>query len=155
MKTFPACVSLALALVLAGGARAGVYSDDLAKCLVKSTSETDKEQLIVWIFSAMSAHPVVRPYVKFSVAERKQVTQQGADLFVRLLTNDCRKETVAAIKFEGTSSLESGVNVLGQVAVRGLMGHPDVAAQMSALSADFDKSKLEDLGRDAGVALKP
>jgi hypothetical protein len=36
---------------------AGRFADDMAKCLVKSTSEGDKAELMRWMFSSMSLHP--------------------------------------------------------------------------------------------------
>jgi hypothetical protein len=35
-------------------AAAGPYSDDLAKCLVKSTTKEDRVSLIRWLFAAAS-----------------------------------------------------------------------------------------------------
>ena len=71
------------------------------------------------------------------------------------MTEDCRKETVAAVKFEGPASIETGFNVFGQVAGRGLFSNPSVAAGMGRMQAYFDVSKLEALGREAGIAPEP
>ena len=38
-------------LVATSPARAGVYADDLSKCLVKSTSAGDQKALVFWIFT--------------------------------------------------------------------------------------------------------
>jgi len=51
--------------LLASPAVAGPYSDDLAKCLVRSTTPEDKTLLVQWMFATMAlqrelfAHPDV------------------------------------------------------------------------------------------------
>lgn len=145
-------VSFVAFLVLGSPARAGVYTDDLAKCLVKSTSADDKKSLIFWVFSGMALHPDVRAYANISDARRSQGDKQVATLLQRVLTQDCRTETVASLKYEGAQAIESAFSVLGQVAMRGLMTDPDVAKGMASVGANLDEAKLEDLMKEAGMS---
>ena len=69
----------------------------------------------------------------------------------RLLTSDCRAETIDALKFEGSQVLESSFGVLGGVAMRGLMSSPEVQATFGTLSSYTDKNKMKLLARDAGI----
>ena len=50
-------------VVLAGAAvppaEAGIYADDLAKCLVASTTTRDQTDLVRWIFATAALHPGV------------------------------------------------------------------------------------------------
>ena len=150
--------SVAAALLLvalwapASFARAGVYADDLSKCLVKSTSSEDQTALVVWVFAAMSAHPAIQSYSSTTEAQRAAATKRAAVLMQRLLTVDCRKESVAALKYEGSSSLGPAFNVLGQVAVRGLFSDPHVQAGMSGLGTDVDSAKIGELYKEAGIS---
>lgn len=135
-------------------AEAGVYSDDLGKCLVKSSSPQDQSDLVVWVFSAMSLNPAVRAYTTLTDAQRDAMSRKAAALMTRLLTSDCRTEAVAALKYEGGAAIETSFSLLGEVAVRGLMNDPDVNKAMETLGGDMDKEKLQALLKEAGVAVK-
>jgi hypothetical protein len=150
----------ALGLVVTVGAtapaaQAGVYTDDLSKCLVKSANPADQQALILWIFAAMSAHPAVKPYTKVTDAQLQASNKQAGELMQRLLTIDCRPEAVAAIKYEGESAFTAAFSVLGQVAMRGLMADPSVTTAVGGISAGIDNAKLEALGREAGIPTPP
>ena len=151
MRRIVVAAGLVLALGLSGAAKAGVYGDDLAKCLVKSASPADQKDFVIWAFAAMSAHPSVQAYSKFTDEERTAANKRVAALYERLMTVDCRAETVAAVKYEGTSAIEQGFSLLGQVAFRALMGDPKVAQQFSDLQKYVDVKKFEALGAEAGV----
>jgi hypothetical protein len=150
-----AAMALALALVAPAAARAGVYADDLTRCLVKSASPADQITFVAWAFSAMSAHPAVKSYSTLTDAQRVDLNKQVGHLYERLMTVDCRAQTVAAIKYEGNSAIEQGFSVLGQTAFRGLMGDPAVAAVFSSLPKYMDMKKFEALGAEAGVPSAP
>ena len=51
-----ACTLLVFGLLCAQPAsvQAGVYSDDLAKCLVNKTTQKDQTDLLRWMFSAVA-----------------------------------------------------------------------------------------------------
>jgi hypothetical protein len=147
-----AALALVLTLGLSGVARAGVYGDDLAKCLVKSTAPADQTAFMVWLFAAMGAHPAVKVYSSMTDAQRTAATRQAALLMQRLLTVDCRKESVAEIKYEGQEGLGQAFSLLGQVAMRGLMGDPAVASNLESLGTFVDKGSIESLSAEAGVA---
>ena len=151
-RRFAALAAGVAVCALAPMAHAGIYSDDLAKCLVMSSSAEDQETLVDWVFVAISAHPAVQPYAKAPDAQRDEVNRKGAKLFERLLTSDCRKETIAALKYEGSGAMETSFGVLGQVAMRNLMNNDKVQQSINALGADVDQSKLEALLKEAGLS---
>lgn len=139
----------------AGAAQAGVYADDLSKCLVKSASPADQKDFVIWAFSAMSAHPDVAKYANFTDEQRTAGSKRVAGLYERLMTVDCRAETIAAVKYEGSAAIGVGFSVLGQVAFRNLMGDAKVNAQLTELEKYVDTKKFEALAAEAGVASKP
>jgi len=159
MKRSAAATALGLALGMSGAARAGVYTDELSKCLVTSTSSGDQIGFMVWAFTAMSAHPAVKAYSSVTDAQRETATRQAAQLMERLVTADCRKQTVAALKFEGNSAIEQAFSVLGQVAMRGLISDPAVTRNMASLPKYLDLQKFAALAKDVapapGAAPKP
>jgi hypothetical protein len=132
-------------------ALAGVYTDDLGKCLVKSSSPKDQSKLVEWVFQAMALHPDVKPYSVITPEQRDVTNKAAAAMMERLVIVDCRKEAVEAMKYEGGSALESSFNVLGQVAMRGIMSDPSVGAGLSDFNKYFDKSKWADIGKEAGL----
>ena len=146
--------ALALALCApAAFAHAGVYTDELSKCLVKSATPADQSTLVVWIYGAMSLHPDVKPYSNMTDAQHEAVLKGGAMLVERLLTVDCKTETVTALKYEGGSAIETSFGVLGQVAMRSLMTDPNVAKAID-VTKYLDKSKFENLDKSAQGAAK-
>lgn len=146
-----AAAATALALLAqASAAQAGVYTDDLSKCLVKASSAEDRSDMVLWIYAATSLHPNVKPYSKVTEAQHEAVTKKAAALTQRLLTVDCRKETVEAIRYEGASTMEAAFGVLGQVAMADLMTDQQVAQGMAKMGTYLDNEKLEALGKEAG-----
>ena len=140
-----------LASMFATPALAGPYSDDLSKCLVAQASSADRTLLVRWMFSAISAGPAVSSLSQVTPGQRHEISAQAGALYTRLIAKDCRSQTVAAVKYEGFSSLEDGFRVLGQVAVRDLMSDPAVRAQLSALDDAMDKDQLKSVGKEAGL----
>jgi len=140
-----------LAVMAASPATASVFSDDLSRCLVSKTSEADKTMLVRWVFASIAAADGVKDMVKVSDADRTALNQQAADLFVRLITKDCRTTAIASIKNDGGDAFKNSFAVLGQIAMRGLINDPKVNERMDQIDKYFDKKALEDFGRDAGL----
>ncbi len=153
MRWLLSATILAVGAIMHGSlAQAGAYTDDLSKCLVKSTNPADQLALVQWMFSAMSLNPAVRPLVSITDAQRARFDKQAASLFVRLVSDNCRVEAVDALKYEGPSALGMSFSVLGQVATRGLMSDPHVRAGMTQLGTYFDHNdKLEAVFAAAGL----
>jgi len=147
-----------VALILLAGlpspvAQAGVYTDDLSKCLVKSSNGADRLVLVQWIFSALSLHPAVQPLASITTEQRDAFNERVAALFSRLLVDDCRKEAIDALKYEGSAAFDASFQVLGQVASRDLMTEPHVATGLSGQIAYYlaKNEKLASLLKAAGI----
>ena len=132
-------------------AQAGVYADDLTKCLVKSANADDKMAFVQWMFSAMASHPAVQQYAKINDEQRANLNKKAGALIQRLMTVDCRTEMVAALKNEGGSSIEIGFKTLGEVAMRGLFSDSNVAKSMSDLQTGVDTNEMKKLFSEAGI----
>jgi hypothetical protein len=152
-----AASALGLLVALHGTkARAGVYTDDLSRCLVKSSDSNDRVMLVQWMFTAFALHPAVQPLASITAEQRSSATKKVATLFVRLLTENCRKEAVDAMKYEGEAAIDTSFQVLGGVASRDLMTDPQVSKGMGALGDDLsNEEKLKALLKDAGITEKP
>ena len=126
-----------------GVVHAGPYSDDLAKCLVESTTTADKNALVKWMFAMAALHPAVKSIASITEAERTQSSRNTAQLFERLLTESCRTQTRQAVKYEGAAALQTGFQLLGQVAARELFADPSVARGLADLENHIDSQKMK------------
>lgn len=141
-NAYATCVAICLTAV-ALPASAGVYADDLTKCLVSSTTDADKSLLMKWIFSAISLNEEVAPFVNMPSAARTKINQDAAALYMRLLTDACKKQTHDAVKYEGQPAITAAFQVLGQVASQGIFSDPAVSAGMSDMTKYMDEEKLK------------
>jgi hypothetical protein len=137
--------ALVLTFVIGEDANAGVYADDLAKCLVENTTEADRAGLVKWMFSAIVVHPVVQEIASSRPGAMEAANKEVGALVTRLLTVSCEQETRKAMKYEGTSTLQTSFKVLGEVAGQQIFGHPDVARAMARISEHMDSAKFESL----------
>jgi hypothetical protein len=122
---------------------AGVYTDDLSRCLVESSTSSDKLTLVKWIFTAISLHPGVKAIASVSAKQLDNANKEAADIFVKLVTQTCKDQTVKAIKYEGQIAIQSSFGVLGQVAMMELLSNPEVAAGMAGLQKYMDAEKIK------------
>ena len=122
---------------------AGVYTDDLSRCLVESSTSSDKLTLVKWIFTAISLHPAVKSIATVSAKQIDNSNKEAADIFVKLVTETCKDQTVKAIKYEGEIAIQTSFGVLGQVAMMELLSNPEVAAGMAGLQKYMDAEKIK------------
>ncbi|MBX3565700.1 MAG: hypothetical protein KF730_14115 [Sphingomonas sp.] len=139
--------------VVAPAASASVYTDELAKCLVEKTTKEDHALLVKWIFAAVSVGPEVKPLSRVTPEQRADYTHAAGNLMMRLLTVDCREQTVKAVKYDGPNSIEVAFELLGKVAMQALMADPAVEAEFAGLTEGLDVSALASVFVEAG--LKP
>lgn len=137
------CVFCALSVGVATPSRADPYSDDLAKCLVSSTTQAQKTVVIQWLFATIALHPSVAPMAKISKTERTTLNEETGKLFTQLLTVTCKKQAQQAALFDGPSALESAFSILGRSAMMGLMGDPKVADGMNGWAKYVDSDKIQ------------
>jgi len=123
-------------------ASAGPYSDDLSKCLVRSTGDAEKRTLVKWIFAAVALHPEVADISSVTPAQRTEMTRNTAKIFEKLLADSCRTEVQQAVQYEGPQTIGSSFQVLGQVAARELFSNPSVAANMADLGKYIDQKRI-------------
>ncbi len=152
MRRFAAIAALVSALFGPSLANAGPYTDDLSKCIVKFAAPDDQLMFIKWLFSAMALHPGVQDLAAVTDQQRDEFNRRAAGLFTRLMTADCRQQTIDAIKYEGSTAIETSFRLLGEVAMRGLMSNPRVAEGTNKLGTYFaEDQNLVSVLREAGV----
>ena len=149
--TAVAAATAALAMGCASSASAGVYSDDLSRCLGKATSSADRDVLVRWIFAAMANNASVKSFATITPEQHKKMEKDGGELFQRLLVTDCHAETVTALKFEGYDAIAVGFRTLGEVAMRGLTADPTVSASLTNWINYIDQDRLKAVIKEAGL----
>ncbi|MBN8832357.1 MAG: hypothetical protein J0G94_17480 [Sphingomonadales bacterium] len=139
-------------LLFAHPAQAGIFADDLTRCLVKATTVPDQIGLMQWLFSAISANPSISSMARVTEAERAGYNEKAVALIERLVMTDCRKEAVAALRNEGPGTIELAFRTVGEVAMRGLMSDPKTSAAMGAIGKAASEEKWSALAKEAGLA---
>ncbi|WP_153067378.1 hypothetical protein [Steroidobacter cummioxidans] len=122
---------------------AGPYSDDLSKCLVSSTTPSDKGTLVKWVFAMAALHPEVKGTSALTAEQRTELSKNTAALFTDLIAKRCKDKAQEAVKYEGPSTLEASFSVLGQAAMMELFSNSDVAAGLAELGKFLDTPELE------------
>jgi hypothetical protein len=146
MKLAPClCVSLAFVFGGVSSASAGVYADDLGKCLVASTTQDDRTSLVRWMFMAAAHHPAVKPIAAITPAQQDESDKAMGALVMRLLTDSCKTEAQKAIQYEGPITLQLAFEVLGRVAGQELFSSPEVTGNFQGLAKYIDSDKLKAL----------
>ena len=124
-------------------ASAGQYADDMAKCLVNSTTPENRTLLVKWIFSVMSLHPDLAAMSTVKAPQRDALNKDAGALFQHLLIEACKSETQLAIKNEGPATLQYAFQILGQAAVAGIMTDPQVVQGIQDFSKNLDGDKIK------------
>ena len=146
-------VSMFVAGVSTGPAYASVFGDDFGRCLVEKASAEDQLILKRWMFTAFSADPSLKPLSNISPAQRTKVNAEAGGVYNRLLTVDCRKEAVSALKNEGPSVMGPAFGVLGRSVANGIFRSPEADAELSKLGESFDVAALKQVFAEAGVPI--
>ena len=136
-------VSLLALALSAGPVRAGVYGDDLGKCLVESSSAQDKQQLMQWIFFAIALNPEIAPYASIKTEQRTAANTGMARLFEKLVGETCAKQASAALKYEGPGAFGISFELLGRVAGQEIFASPEVAAGTAKFTEQLDIPALQ------------
>ena len=147
MKLRDWALATVIGLSCAATTSAGIYTDDLSRCFVESTSPEDKTDLVKWMFMAMSQHPSVSGLSSVTPNDLDEANKKTADLLVHLLTGSCLQKAKEAIRIEGAGAIQVSFGVLGQVAAANIFSDPNVAKSIAGIEKYVDKTKLEELAK--------
>ena len=148
MRYIVKSVALAIAVSLqalpaAPAFAAGPYTDELSKCLVRSTTTTDKTLLAQWLFAAAALNPAIKSLATVSDGQRTELSKKTARLFEGLLMHACLAEAQQTLKFEGLSAVGASFSALGEVASRELLGHQSAVGGMTEWEKYFDEERVQ------------
>jgi hypothetical protein len=154
MQTLKAMAATFALLAICAPLRAHAASPEeaLSKCMAQATKADDKTTLTTWIYSAMSAHPQIEAFSPIAQAKRDQATADMAKLTLRLLTADCRKETIQALQTGQQTAVEPAFETLGKEAMEGLMSDPKVEGELQKFALAIMKPEFIALVFEANAA---
>ncbi|HNI72944.1 MAG TPA: hypothetical protein PLX65_05380, partial [Accumulibacter sp.] len=95
------------------------------------------------IYLAMSAHPEIGVLGKASPTDAENAQRTTANLFTRLIAEQCPSEMNAVMQSEGMEGAKIAFEYLGRMAMQELMTNPDVSASLSGFTRYIDKEKIE------------
>ena len=75
------------------------------------------------------------------------MSKDVADIFTRLLSEDCIDETKKALKYEGKNVMFTAFEILGKVAGNGFAENPNVESSINKFTNLIDIEKLDYLGK--------
>ena len=121
-------ITLVILLFLNCSLFAGPFTDNLSRCLVRSTSDGDIKKLVNWIFRVVTDHPHIKNNVGsvYSPTQKTKADVHAAEIFTTLLTETCREEAREALKYEKEIALFKSFETLGQVAMSKMMSDRNV-----------------------------
>tara|TARA_A100001035_G_C27634047_1_gene431379 strand:- start:122 stop:586 length:465 start_codon:yes stop_codon:yes gene_type:complete len=122
---------------------AGPFGDDMARCLVLATSSKDNSLLGRWLVRVYGEHSDSKDLTKLSDYKKELIDKDVAELFTRLLSEDCREETKKALKFEGDVVMFNAFRVLGEVAGQELIEDKNVSKAINKFTEYVDYRKLK------------
>jgi hypothetical protein len=150
-RAFSTATILLVAALHGSAATAGAFTDDLTKCVVRSATVDDQLALVRWDIAMTTRNPALQSLSSITPEQREKINETVAALYQRLFVGDCRKETVAALKYEGSAAPKSAFGFLGRVATKTVMSDPAVMSEMRGLASYYDRSKWADLYAEAGL----
>ena len=109
-------------------------------CLVTNTSEKERLDLMLWVFSAMASHPEAKKAFEINDAViDRAISNAGATLTNVLLK--CRNEAKAVL--DAGLSIGTGFDALGYQAMSELSNNAATRAKMASIGEHMDLSVLK------------
>lgn len=143
-----------LSLALASPASAGVFQDDLSRCLISKASAADRTIMARWMFSAVSSGSALKGMSTLTDADRLAHNQAMGKVFSRLLVQDCRAQLMAALKNEGPTTIPGASEALGQAVGTMLFSSPEAVEELNSFANFLDVEGLGKVAEQAGLTVK-
>lgn len=120
----------------------GLYTNDLAKCMVSSLSANDKQIIQNTTLQGMFSHPSLNQKNPYSQYEINQTQQQFGRLVTRLFAKDCTKELMIATYYDN-KAVERASETLGVYVMQDLINHPNYERYWLGIEHYMNKQELE------------
>ncbi len=151
-----ALLAAGICLSAAQPARAAALQDDFTRCLVSHLTPADQDVLVTWTFALISLSPKLHRYTSLTAEQRTSINQSWADLHTRLLTKDCRAETLLVFKADGEEGIVPSLKAVTGGAIRAMLATPDAhAGVLAAARLYMHTPQMDALRAEAGLLPHP
>ncbi len=120
---------------------AGEYQDKLDQCLKSSVTEQDRKALVQWMFLGFAANQDMASYTKISSVDLERADRKVANIFDKLMTQNCTQEITAVVQNEGTNALSKSFEYLGRYASESMLSDPKVIQRLQNFGQYQDEEK--------------
>lgn len=135
LALFLYCLSLA--------ANAQPAIEALSNCIADNSSGKDRKVIARWIFVSMGAHPEIKSIASISASAPEDTSKAMGEFLTRLLTENCPKQTSAAIEAAGAQALQASFRLLGKLAMQEFMTNKEVSTGISLIEKYLDIEKMK------------
>ncbi len=145
LNSFSRVFSVIVFATTCSSALAGPATQKMADCLVKQSTGQDRIELIQWMVLGYSNHPDVSSVVSAKEGSSEDVQSNVADVFTKLLLDQCMEETRAALKQDGDIALEKAFEALGRIAALELAQDRAVNEYLTGFTRYIDQARIAEL----------
>ena len=138
---------LIFVVIFSNKVSAGPFTDNLTRCILVSTSDDDYTKLVNWIFRVVAEHPDIKSDVGdvYSKNQKIMADVNLAEVFTKLLTRECRTESIQAFKYEQDIALFESFKMLGEISMQKMMEDPAVSKSVEEFTKYMDEKAIEEL----------
>jgi hypothetical protein len=145
MKNLVKPMCFLFCFLMPGISNAGIFTDDLSRCLVIKTTDDEKIRMVRWFIAALGQHTEIRDIVSINTDAIEQVNREMGNTVNVLFFERCSTEANTAIKNEGEQSIVDAFKVIGGVAARTAMQNDAVNEAVESYIPYVDMEKLEEM----------
>jgi hypothetical protein len=122
-------------------------SDKLRECLALRTSGEDRITVMRWMTASFGMSPYMADIVTIAPGKKFETDKKMADLFTRLVTDDCLEHVKKFPKSKIYSALEISGEKMGELGALEILSNKETLKYLEAYTEalnDDDFSKLSD-----------
>lgn len=103
---------------------------------------TGQDRILVarWMIAAIGSAPQLGDIVKVDTVKKDQTDQAMAQLFTRLIKEDCAEHSVPMLKSKDKDGFGTGGEALGKIAMQELLGNKTASASLMAFARYIDEA---------------
>ena len=133
--------------VLAADTVETVLANSLGQCFVLKTNGEDRLAAARWIAVIIASTDKVKDTVTVSAQAKDQLDRKMAEIFTRLMTVDCVKESKAMAKLRSADGFRRAGEALGRIAMMELLSGPGQAEALGGYLRHLNPDDFRILGQ--------
>ena len=142
MKNSVVSLTLAALMALPNTGAAGPMSENMASCLVDQTTPQDRDLLMKWVVVSYAHAEGLDQFITLQDGAMDALAPDLAALMERLLIEDCKVQSAAALAVDGAVSFQEAFRALGTVAGNEAATNPQIAVALSQFTQYLDFNRI-------------